>query len=296
MSGPKDFVVIFAIARLAQMQQRRHAEAAVRAEAVAEHLRASRLRAREIRSEAARAAKESQTAAITQQRSANARSLAAAKQAADDAAADDKAQEVAAVSEQAIRLEESVHDVIGWQEALRDDAAVGSFRAADAAAWLQRSEALLRETTGGAGMPTCLARAEALNAEAEALHREAGEIKGKFDTRNELLNDIIASLKEIGFFVYDPHYEKPQDPSGPVIIKAVRGDEEMTASVDLSETVKSVWNGIADDRCKESFFDYVDQMKSRGVDVKAQRDDLRERPILKRKGANELPRSTSTGH
>ena len=107
----------------------------------------------------------------------------------------------------------------------------------------------------------------------------------------EIKNYVL--MKEIGFFVHDPQYENPADPTGPVIIKAVRGDEEVTTSVDLSETIKSVWNGLADERCKDSFFDYVEQMKAKGVEVKPHREDLRDRPILKQKGANELPRSAT---
>jgi hypothetical protein len=184
----------------------------------------------------------------------------------------------------------------GWREALHQDAAVTTFRAADASTWRTRSEALEREVANGAADPkTSLAQAKALLAEAEALHHDAGETQGKFDTRNELLQDVMASLKEIGFFVDDPRYANPQDPAGPVIVRAVRGDEEMTASIDLSETVKSVWDGIADERCKESFFQYVDQMKARGVEVKPERDDLQNRPTLKQKSANELPRSQSSG-
>jgi hypothetical protein len=106
-----------------------------------------------------------------------------------------------------------------------------------------------------------------------------------------LLGDVIASLQEIGFFVSDPYYENPDDPSGPVVIKAARGSETVTASVDLSEMVRSVWGGVEDERCKDAFFEYVDRMKDKDVEVTPTRADLRERPILKQQGAKDLPRS-----
>jgi hypothetical protein len=136
-----------------------------------------------------------------------------------------------------------------------------------------------------------LQRCEELLARAEQMNKEAGETQEAYATRNELLSDVVESLQEIGFFVGDPQFEDPNNPAGPVSLKATRGSEEISASIDLTDTVRSTWDGEAGEHCKQAFFQYVDQMKSRGIEVKPTRADLQDRPELKQKGARSLPSS-----
>ncbi len=101
----------------------------------------------------------------------------------------------------------------------------------------------------------------------------------KFNTRNELVSDIIDSLKEVGFVVDDPQFADPANPSGVVLLVANRGSERMEASIDLSDEIHSTWNNLSEEHCKTAFFDYVDAMSSKGVKVKPHREDLQNRPI-----------------
>lgn len=178
----------------------------------------------------------------------------------------------------------------GWSEALAEDASVATFAVNERTNWQQRVEAL-----GKALPPDFAQQADALAAEAKTLHLQAGEIQLQFDARNQLLTDIIQSMKEIGYFVSDPYFVDPDDPTSSVVLKATCGSQVITTAVDLRSMVKSIWDGQEHEGCKEAFFDYVDAMKLRGVEVDPEREDLRERPVLKQKGANELPRSTDTG-
>ena len=275
MSGPKDFTVSFAARRLAEMR--------ARAEAI-----------RMARSIAVRSAMAREAAAGAEQ-VARAR---AERAVAVQAELDEQRQTAAAARTEAATvvddgaIESAVAQVAGWRAALSADDAVRDFAGVDAAAWQARAEAAVADFAAGRGV---LAQCHALAAEAEAIHDRAGTVQGQFATRNELLADVMASLKEIGFHVDDPFFERPDDPTGPVVLKATLGTEQVVAHVDLGDHVRTVWDGVEADHCRGTFFDYMDRMKSRGVDVTPDRADLRERPALLSKSANELPRSAAQG-
>ena len=366
MSGPKDFVFVFAAARLAAMlahraalQQARKAEAQARRQIVRErmqNLSADVAVRRASTAEKARRAAEERFRLLAAQ---SARRLAGAEQTATAAASSESPDAMAdrfdrfvAVARDGLARLDNVLDLDGdskrrafeleleslatasrdsklleraeelqhrishtaqhveqqcpkwqeamvalhaWEEQLANDAAVRQFASPAAVKWKDESAALMAKTLGIDGIDAMVTRAQALCDDAEKLHTTAGEHKAKFDERNELLGDILSSLQEIGFFVSDPQYEDPNDPAGAVIIKATRGSEEVTASVDLSDMVRTVWNGVADEKCKDSFFQYIDQMSNKGIEITATRPDLQSRPILKQAGARELPRTKLRG-
>lgn len=180
--------------------------------------------------------------------------------------------------------------LIAWQDVLADEEAVKHFRKQAASEWSEKVTTVIADYEQGKPVEGLLHEAQSLLAMAQQIHDEAGQDQAKFANRNELLLDIMSSLQENGYFVKDPVLSNPADPAGPVLVTAIRGDEEMQATVDFSDTIHSVWNGSEVDHCKYAFFDYVDSMKARGIDVSTTRDDLQERPKLKQKGAKELPR------
>ena len=188
-------------------------------------------------------------------------------------------------------MTDRITEIEAWRETLAGDEAVQTFQASEMKAWQDRAEKLLADHTAGVPEQDILARADEIHQEATRIHEEAGQRQGKFEARNHLLRDIIDSLKDVGFYVSDPRDEDPSDPMGPVIVRAARGSEEMTASVDLAETVKSTWKGLSEEHGKSAFFDYVDRMKDRGVEVTAACPDMQHRPILRQKGAIDLPQS-----
>lgn len=204
-------------------------------------------------------------------------------------------QTAARIEERVRQWQDAMVSLRAWDEQLSNDDAVHQFTSATVAKWKDGLTALSTRTPGIEVIDELVTRAEWLCHQAEEIHASAGEQKAKFDERNELLSDILKSWQEIGFFVSDPEYENPNDPGGPVIIKATRGSEQVLASVDLSDTVRTIWNGMADETCKESFFQYVDQMSNKGVEIKPTRPDLQSRPVLKQAGARELPRTKLRG-
>ncbi|WP_146590814.1 hypothetical protein [Posidoniimonas polymericola] len=164
------------------------------------------------------------------------------------------------------------------------------YRPQELADWCRRASTLL-DNDGGERSPESVPRAaKELCAAAEGISLEAAEIDAKCQARNDLLRDIIDSLKEVGFFVADPYFENESQPEGDVVIQARRAGEEVVAKVNLTDEVKSVWSGIEGEHCKTAFHDYVESMASRGANVSPTRADLRERPISIRKGAKDIPR------
>lgn len=294
MSGPKDFGFEFVLDRLEEFRRRNEAAQRARAFSVEKALMAARQWGAN-----KRAMDDAHRAATVDD------DLARRKEAADRAlsrvTAENDAQTVPADAEPAHHVEaalaaetmaadvreEKSATLVGWADALGEDVAVKTFAAADVADWNRRVA-----TLPSGESPAFVAEADALAAQARAIHDRAGETQARFDTRNELLRDVIASMQELGYFVSDPQFADPADPASPVVLKAVLGSDVITTTVDLGSMVKSVWDGQEHEHCKGEFFTFMDAMKSRGVVVTPQRDDLRVRPILKQKGANELPRST----
>lgn len=218
--------------------------------------------------------------------------LTSGLQASDsDAGADDSA-----IAADVNALQEKLSELTAWREELADDDAAQQFHRDAVAAWGAAAAAYLAEDSAADGsVAEALDSIDKLCNDAKRLHDEAGTRQADFFARNEMLLHVMDSLKEIGFFVGDPAYADPNDPSGPVLVKATRGSEVMNASIDLSQVVRSVWDGLEDEHCKASFFEYVDQLKTRGVEVQAERADLRAPPILKQQGAKDLPRGQQIG-
>lgn len=294
MSGPKDFVFVFMIERLEEIRRRNEAEQQARAAKVQQALMVARQANLHKRRSDAIGLSSAIDADLTQRARLAEMALAQAQADADAAAASETPQPVAqtapaggaSYAADEVREEKRV-TLQGWSAALAVDEVVQTFVAADSAAWQKRVQAVATETQGPID-----ASIDKLLAEAQALHDRAGDLKTRFDTRNELLRDVIASMQGLGYFVSDPQFADPSDPSSPVVLKAVCGSEVVTTTVDLSSMVKSVWDGQEHEHCKGEFHDFMEAMKSRGVEVTPEREDLRRRPVLKQKGANELPRST----
>lgn len=192
-------------------------------------------------------------------------------------------------------LQQKLSELAAWRDELAADEAIQQFHRTAADAWTRTADSFLAEDPQTGSFEDALGSVENACREAQRLHDEAGTRQADFTARNELLRDVMDSLKEIGFFVGDPAYADPSDPAGPVLVKATRGPEVMTASIDLSQMVHSVWDGLEDEHCKASFFEYVERMKTRGVEVQAERADLRHPPMLKRQGAKDLPRGQQIG-
>lgn len=298
MSGIKDYTYTYTEERrrllreaLQALQQRRAAETQVR---LAEGRRRARERIESIqatrgkakRSELAKRARKTQESVeALRDRLAQSVSAQDARAEQPEESPPNETPEKSKVAE----LNGTLTELEAWRETLGADEAVQTFRDNEARAWAKKVDALLEARAAEGAVEELQARAVGLREDAVKLHSEAGMCRERFEARNELLADIIGSLKEIGFFVSDPYYQDPGNPVGPVVVKAARGGEEMTASVDLSETVKSVWKGWEDVHCKSAFWDYIERMKQRGVEITADRPDLRQRPILRQKGALDLP-------
>lgn len=189
--------------------------------------------------------------------------------------------------------EGSLEQLLAWHGVLTEEEAVAHFRREAATAWMTKAETLITDFEADRPAGDLLRQIRNLITDAETIHEQAGEDQAKFANRNELLQDIIQSLQEIGYFVKDPILSDPADPTGPVLVTAIRGEEEMVATVDFSETIRSIWNGSETDHCKYAFFEYLDRMKTRGIDVSTKRTDLQVRPKLRQKGAKQLPRDDS---
>ncbi len=181
-----------------------------------------------------------------------------------------------------------VEKLISWQDALQNDGNVSTFQKNTLGLWLSD----LAETveTVEHQPAEAIKGTQQLIIRAEAIQREAGELSDRFHERNTVLRDIVDSLKEVGFFVQDPEFVNPDEPQGTVIVRANRGDQIMTAEVDLNEVVRSDWQGVDGEYCTNAFFDYVKALNEKGVSVDPVSPALK--PNLKRKGAKDLPGST----
>lgn len=187
------------------------------------------------------------------------------------------------------KIDSFISELVQWQTEMRQDEDVLAYQSSESLDWQHKAAGLLEHYSSGTKLDAILDSIEQLVAEGKQIHSLAGERKAQFATRNEILADIVSSLQEIGFFVADPQYEDCDNPAGAVLVRATRGNETMTASVDLSDTIKSIWNGVADKKCKDAFFSYVESMSKRGIAVDPLRSDLQDRPTLLEKGAKELP-------
>ncbi len=182
-------------------------------------------------------------------------------------------------------LSNELETLVSLRSALEQDSDVTSFRRTHLQDWTRETDRLLNSIQSAP--VESLEPVQRQIAQAEALQEEAGLVADRFAERNQLLSDIVSSLKEVGFFVQDPEYANADKPDGTVIVRANRGDQIMTAEVDLEDSVRSDWQGIEGQYCTSAFFDYVNAMGNKGVVVEPVNESLN--PKLLQKGAKQLP-------
>ena len=190
------------------------------------------------------------------------------------------------------KVQEAFFSVLQWKEELNKDEDVADFQSTESLNWSKQLASSLNDI-GPSDQNQILTQAESLIKQAQQIHDKAGELAAKYNTRNELIGDIIASLKEVGFVVNDPIFRDINDPTSGVVLVASRGNERMVADIDLSDEIRSTWDNVSNEHCRTGFFAYVDAMSKKGVEVNPHREDLRQRPIRIQKGAKDLPRKNS---
>lgn len=208
-----------------------------------------------------------------------------------------KIQEASGTNDPAILSEyqSQLRALLQWQGCLKEDQEVSLFAPEQLANWHATASDLLRDATPSSPSPDHLVKLQQAIGSAEKLQSLAGELSDRFYARNEVLTDIITSLKEIGFFVQDPEFAEPSRPEGAVIIRANRGNQTMMTSVSLDQTVESDWQGVHGEYCTDGFFEYVRAMDSRGITIASNSPELK--PRLLKKGEKDLPsgRQNSAG-
>ncbi len=187
-------------------------------------------------------------------------------------------------------LRKLVEETLTWKSELEQDQDVVDFHSVEAKQWDTQCRSLL-DSKNELDIEQFELQARNLIDQAKEIHANAGQTACKFESRNELVSDIIASLKEVGFVVADPRFSDPQNPSADVLLVATKGSERVEASINLNDEVQSTWDNVTEEHCKTSFFDYVDAMAAKGMTVSPDREDLRTRPITKQQGAKDLPNS-----
>ncbi len=187
------------------------------------------------------------------------------------------------------QIENQLQVVLQWQAGFNENDDVKTFAASDLQAWRTKAEQTIAMITGTAASTETLSRLQEATAQAEQLELKAGEISDKFFARNAVMADVMDSLKEIGFFVQNPEFADPNDPTGAVIIRANRGNQNLETSISLDQKVESDWQGVHGEYCTGGFFEFVQAMDNRGVIVVPNDSNLM--PKLLQKGAKNIPNS-----
>lgn len=139
-------------------------------------------------------------------------------------------------------------------------------------------------------------QAEQLIAQSESIATQAYELAKKREEREYLLKAITESLQAAGYFTDTPAASRSGSLSEPVTLVARKAGKEVTVLVPMGEgLIKSVWDGFAGEHCVDSFIDYIDEMRKRGLAVNPTRTDIADRPKLREAGRKDLPRSGSMG-
>jgi hypothetical protein len=198
-------------------------------------------------------------------------------------------EEDATESEQmlAIELAEKLATLVNWKSVFITDEEVRNFGGEDFKQWSEESDLLLTDVAWQQDKIAALKQVADLLDRAEVIQTKAGEVSNNFIARNVILQEIVASLKEIGFFVENPEFVDVNSPAGAVFVRASRGDQIMTAEIDLDRKVRSDWQGIGGEYCTDAFFEYAKSMSARGIDVVPENPDLK--PKLIKKGEMDLP-------
>lgn len=202
--------------------------------------------------------------------------------------------EIAAVASKELQaeIEKQMQTVLQWQQSFSENENVKNFAADQFASWVQGVEKTIEEIKVAEPSPDLLTRLQEATISAEQLESKSGEVSDQFYSRNLVMKDIVDALKEIGFFVQDPEFADPRYPEGAVIIRANRGNENLTTSVSLDQQVESDWQGIHGEYCTGGFFEYVKAMDNRGVKITPTDPHLA--PLLLQKGAKDLPSGNET--
>lgn len=288
MSGPKDFDVDLAAPLLAVLgafraQQQAAFDARVQA------LRRTPRRRRP----APRAAVDNGGKPVTAPASTESNNDAAANAAASRAAAEaESAAQAKAEAHIAAEFADICDAVESRRDALAEDAALRAACGDRFARWADRCSQIVDLPAG----KDALSEARAALAEGEALVAHSLDVAQQSERRRQVQKAILESFHAIGFFTELATSENPADPAQPVTIVARKGTEEVTVSLPLGDApVQSRWQGQTDERCVDSFFDYVEQMGHRGMKCRPARADLADRPRLRQAGRKDLPRSRSEG-
>lgn len=184
-------------------------------------------------------------------------------------------------------IENQMQAILQWQQSFQENEDVNSFASDQLASWQKSVQQSFDAIASSDPSAELLSDLQQATAAAEALASKAGDLSDQFFARNSVMTDIIASLKEIGFFVQDPEFVDANHPEGAVIIRANRGNENLTTSVSLDQNVESDWQGIHGQYCTGSFFEYVKAMDGRGIKITPNDSSLK--PKLLQKGAKHVP-------
>ncbi len=193
------------------------------------------------------------------------------------------------------QIESQLQTVLQWQASFSENDDVQNFTARELLDWRTTTEETIAMITNAPSSVETLNRLQEVISHAEHLEQKAGEVSDKFFARNAVMTDIIDALKEIGFFVQEPEFANPNDPSGAVIIRANRGNQSLSTSISLDQKVESDWQGVHGEYCTGGFFEFVQAMDDKGLIVTPNDPNLK--PRLLQKGAKNLPdgRQQSTG-
>lgn len=178
------------------------------------------------------------------------------------------------------------------RDALADDAALRGVCGDRFAEWADRCSRVMALPAG----EDAIREARGTLADGKALVEYALDVSQQVERRREVVRAITESFHAIGFFTNVGVAEQAAVPGQPVIIVARKGTEEVTVSLPLGDApVQSCWEGQTNERCIDSFLDYVEQMGKRGIECRPARSDLANRPRLRQAGRKDLPRSRSEG-
>lgn len=220
-----------------------------------------------------------------------------------------KAKDSATVREAAARLQQTLRqhlesvrefreveaECVDRIKALGKEKAVLAFSAHQLGQIQERHKAILNSPElFQAGPADAIVKLRSVIDETVALRTESLTRESTFEVRNKLLSTTIDALKSLGFFVSDPEFANAADPFGNVILTATRGAERVVLSVPIQGDVQSDWQGVAEGRCKDGFFEFLDKLEEGGFPCKPTRPDLQQRPILIQKGAKSLPGERGT--
>lgn len=206
----------------------------------------------------------------------------------ESAARDDarRAKEAARLVQELAEIHEAIED---RRVAITEDPALAAAAGDRLASWTDRC----RHVVDLPPSPEAVRVAREALVEGETIVKHAIDVTQQVERRKHVQRAIVESFHAIGFFT---DVAESADAGKPLTIVARKGAEEVTVSLPLGDGgVQSHWSGQTDERCVDSFLDYVAQMDKRGMQCRPSRSDLADRPALRQVGRKDLPRSSSRG-